>query len=132
MHTVYVGLGSNLGDRQGTILAALQRLRREASVEVVSAFYETPPAGGVAGPAFLNVAAKLTTALEPNAFEAFARRIETAIGRQRRAPLDARPIDIDILLIDDLIADYGRFEVPHPYLADRALTSSRWPRSRLA
>jgi len=120
MHTVYVGLDSNLGDRQGTILAALQRLRREASVEAVSAFYETPPAGGVAGPAFLNVAAKLTTALEPNAFEAFARRIETAIGRQRRAPLDARPIDIDILLIDDLIADYGRFEVPHPYLADRA------------
>ncbi len=65
MHTVYVGLGSNLGDRQSTILAALQRLRREARVEAVSSYYETAPANGVAGPAFLNVAAKLITALEP-------------------------------------------------------------------
>jgi GTP cyclohydrolase IV len=120
MHTVYVGLGSNLGDRQSTILAALQRLRAQARVEEVSSFYETPPANGVAGPAFLNAAAKLTTALDPAAFEAFARGVESAIGRQTRTPLDARPIDLDVLLIDDLIADFGRFEVPHPYLAARA------------
>ena len=120
MHTVYVGLGSNLGDRQSTILAALQRLRKLARVEAVSSFYETPPSNGVAGPAFLNVAAVLTTALEPNAFERFVRGIETAVGRQNRTPLDARPIDVDILLVDDVIADYGRFEVPHPYLASRA------------
>ncbi|BDE07370.1 hypothetical protein WPS_26460 [Vulcanimicrobium alpinum] len=120
MPTVYVGLGSNLGDRQSTILGALQRLRREATVEAVSSYYETAPAGGVAGPAFLNVAAKLATTLEPLAFEAVVRGIETAIGRQTRTPLDARPIDIDILLIDGLVADFGRFEVPHPYLAGRA------------
>jgi len=52
MHTILVGLGSNLGDRQGTLLAALARLRRKARVEAVSSYYETPPAGGVAGPAF--------------------------------------------------------------------------------
>jgi GTP cyclohydrolase IV len=120
MHTVYVGLGSNLGDRQSTILSALQRLRREASVETVSSYYETAPANGVAGPAFLNIAAKLTTELEPVAFEAFVRGVETAIGRRTRTPLDARPIDVDVLLIDDTIADFGRFEVPHPYLASRA------------
>ena len=120
MHTVYVGLGSNLGDRQSTILAALQRLRGGAQVEAVSSFYETPPANGVAGPAFLNVAAKLTTELDPLAFERFVRGVETAIGRQTRTPLDARPIDVDVLLIDDLTADFGRFEVPHPYLAARA------------
>ncbi len=119
MHVVYVGLGSNLGDRQSTILAALQRLRREANVEAVSSFYETAPANGVAGPPFLNLAAKLTTALEPAAFEGFVRSVESAIGRRTRTPLDARPIDIDILLIDDAVADYGRFEVPHPYLAAR-------------
>src|ERR1700733_6794600 len=117
MHTVYIGVGSNLGDRQSTILAALQRLRAHAHVEAVSSYYETPPAGGVAGPAFLNAAAKLTTALEPAAFESFVRGVETAIGRQTRTPLDARPIDIDILLIDAMVADFGRFEVPHPYLA---------------
>ncbi len=120
MRTVYVGLGSNLGDRQSTILGALQRLRANARVEAVSSFYETPPAGGCAGPAFLNVAAKLVTALDPIAFERFARDVETAAGRQTRAPLDARPIDIDILLMDGVAADFGPFEVPHPYLAERA------------
>jgi GTP cyclohydrolase-4 len=120
VRTIYVGIGSNLGDRQSTILAALQRLRRVAQVDEVSSYYETPPANGVAGPAFLNAAAKLSTELEPVAFEAALRGIETAIGRQTRTPLDARPIDIDILLIDDLVADLGRFEVPHPYLAARA------------
>jgi len=120
MHTVYIGVGANLGERQSTILTALQRLRPQAHVEEVSTYYETPPANGVSGPAFLNIAAKLTTALEPPAFERFLRSIETAIGRQARSPLAARPIDIDILLIDDQVADYGRFEVPHPYLATRA------------
>ncbi len=119
MHTVYVGLGSNLGDRQSTILAALQRLRAQARVEAVSSYYETAPANGVAGPAFLNVAAKLSTALDPLAFERFVRNVESAIGRQTRTPLDARPIDIDVLLFDDRIEDFGRFEVPHPYLAAR-------------
>jgi GTP cyclohydrolase-4 len=119
MRTVYLGLGSNLGDRAGTILSALQRLRREARVEAVSSYYETPPIGGVAGPAFLNVAARVSTALEPEALEAFIRGVESAIGRQQRSVLTARPIDIDILYIDDLIADYGRFEVPHPYIASR-------------
>ena len=120
MHTVYIGVGSNLGDRQSTILAALQRLRAHAHVEAVSSYYETAPAGGVAGPSFLNAAAKLTTALEPLAFESFVRGVETAIGRQTRTPLDARPIDVDILLFDDRVEDFGRFEVPHPYLAARA------------
>ncbi|HEY0395064.1 MAG TPA: GTP cyclohydrolase MptA [Candidatus Elarobacter sp.] len=120
VHTVYVGLGSNLGDRQSTILSALQRLRAQARVEAVSSFYETPPANGCAGPAFLNVAAKLSTALDPLAFERFVRGVETAIGRQTRTPLDARPIDVDLLLVDDTVADFGRFELPHPYLASRA------------
>jgi GTP cyclohydrolase-4 len=115
-----VGLGSNLGDRQSTILSALQRLRAQARVVGVSSYYETAPANGVAGPAFLNVAAELRTELDPEAFESFLRGIETAIGRQNRTPLDARPIDIDLLLIDDVVRDFGRFELPHPYLASRA------------
>lgn len=119
MRTVYVGLGSNLGDRQGNILQALQKLRARCVVLAVSAYFETQPVAGVEGPAFYNVAAKLTTDLEPEAFERFIRDVEIAIGRQRAQHLAARPIDIDILLIDDLVHDYGRFEVPHPYLAQR-------------
>ncbi len=119
MRTVYFGVGSNLGDRQSTILQALQRLRRDARIDAVSAFYETPPAGGVSGPAFLNIAVRASTSLEPEAIERYVRGIETAIGRQRSLGSSARPIDIDILYIDDLVADYGRFAVPHPYIADR-------------
>jgi GTP cyclohydrolase-4 len=119
MHSVLIGVGSNLGDRQGTILSALQRLRREARVEAVSSYYETPPAGGVSGPAFLNVAARVTTALDAPAFETFVRGVEIAIGRQQTTILSARPIDIDILYFDDAIADFGRFEVPHRYIATR-------------
>jgi GTP cyclohydrolase-4 len=118
MHTVLVGLGSNLGDRQGTILQALQKLRSFARVDAVSSYYETPPIG-VGGPAFLNVAAALGTELEPAAFELAVRSAESSIGRQRLHEVGARPIDIDILYIDDLIHDFGRFEVPHPYIAER-------------
>jgi GTP cyclohydrolase-4 len=116
---VYLGVGSNLGDRQGNILQALQKLRAIANVETVSAYYETQPAAGVAGPAFLNIAARLSTNLEPEAFELAVRRIEVAVGRQRAQHLAARPIDVDILFMDDLVRDFGRFAVPHPYLAER-------------
>jgi GTP cyclohydrolase-4 len=119
MHVVYLGLGSNLGDRQGNILQALQKLRTVGDVEAVSSYYETQPVSGVGGPAFLNVAARVRTQLDPEAFELRLRSIETAVGRQQTAPLSARPIDIDILLIDDIVRDFGRFEVPHPFLADR-------------
>jgi len=118
MHTVLIGLGSNLGDRQGTILQALQKLRSFARVNAVSSYYETPPIG-VRGPTFLNVAASLTTELEPEAFELALRAVETAIGRQRLHEIGARPIDIDILYFDDVMHDFGRFEVPHPYITER-------------
>jgi GTP cyclohydrolase-4 len=119
MYTVYLGLGSNLGDRQGNLLQALQKLRAFSTVRSVSSYYETAPLGGVTGPAFLNVAAEVTTDLEPPALEAKLRAVEVAIGRQRAQHLAARPIDIDLLLVDGLVADFGRFEVPHPYLALR-------------
>ncbi len=119
MHTVYLGLGSNLGERQGNILQALQKLRPQCRIEAVSSYFETQPQAGVAGPAFLNVAAKVTTELDPAALERFVRGVEVAIGRQRAGHLAARAIDVDLLLVDDLVCDFGRFEVPHPYLAQR-------------
>jgi GTP cyclohydrolase-4 len=119
MHTVYLGLGSNLGDRQGNLLQALQKLRAFATVRAVSSYFETPAVGGVSGPAFLNVAAEIATGLDPLALEHKLRGVEIAIGRQRAQHLSARPIDIDVLLFDELVADFGRFEVPHPYLAAR-------------
>ncbi len=101
MHHVYLGIGSNLGDRQANILAALQRLRARATVVAVSAFYESAPAEGAGGPAFLNVAAEVRTELERPALERFTHDVEAAIGRTGRHRLQARPIDIDVLRFKD-------------------------------
>ncbi|MBV9736992.1 MAG: GTP cyclohydrolase I FolE2 [Candidatus Eremiobacteraeota bacterium] len=111
MHNVHVGIGSNLGDRQGNILAALQRLRRNGEVFAVSSFYETAPAGGAEGPTFLNIAASLRTKLDRSAFERFTRDVESAVGRATRRPMEARPIDIDVLSFDEAYV--------HPNLATR-------------
>jgi len=101
VHHVHIGIGSNLGDRQGNILAALQRLRRNAEVLALSSFYETAPSAGAEGPAFLNVAASVRTPLDQPAFETFARDVEIAVGRATRGRMQARPIDIDILAFDE-------------------------------
>ncbi|HEY8313691.1 MAG TPA: GTP cyclohydrolase MptA [Candidatus Baltobacteraceae bacterium] len=111
MTLVFIGIGSNLGDRQGNILAALQRLRPRARVLKVSSFYESAAADGAEGPAFLNVAASIETELDRGAFETFACDVETAVGRASAHKLAARPIDIDLLVFGQ---DYA-----HPHLASR-------------
>lgn len=104
MHDVHIGIGSNLGDRQGNVLAALQRLRARTEIVAVSAFYESDAAGGAEGPAYLNVAAALRTALDRPAFERFAREVELAVGRAAGTrKLAPRPIDIDLLAVDNVV-----------------------------
>ena len=107
---IHIGIGSNLGDRQANVLAALQRLRARADVLAVSGFYESEAADGAEGPPFLNVAAELDTALDRHAFERFAKDVEVAVGRWRPRKLAARPIDIDILWADSYV---------HPQLLQR-------------
>jgi GTP cyclohydrolase IV len=117
VHDVYVGIGSNLGDRQANILAALQRLRRHAEIVAVSGFYESEAAGGAEGPAYLNVAAALRTNLDAEGFERYARAVELAVGRARGTrKLAPRPIDLDLLVFD------GR--VVQPQLEARAYNAA--------
>lgn len=118
MHVALIGIGSNLGERQGNILGALQRLRTRARIDAVSSFYETVPIGNVAGPNFLNAAVRLSSDMSPVDLEAFFRDVEVAIAR-RHDHLAARVIDIDFLYYDDLVKDFGRFELPHPYIERR-------------
>ena len=114
MHELYVGIGSNLGDRQANLLAALQRLRTRAEIFAVSGFYESYAAGGAPGPAYLNVAAGLRCAQDREAFERFARDVELAVGRAREARrLEPRPIDIDILVFDGKIVQRELDERPY-------------------
>jgi GTP cyclohydrolase-4 len=126
---LHIGIGSNLGDRQGNILTALQRLRARARVVVVSAFYESEPAGGADGPAFLNVAAHVETELDAAAFERFARDVELAVGRASVRKLAPRPIDIDLLAVDgslvrDDLASRPYNAVPLAEIAPELVTAS--------
>jgi GTP cyclohydrolase-4 len=101
LHDIYIGIGSNLGDRQGNILAALQRLRARVKILKVSAFYESAAAGGAEGPPYLNVAALLKTEWDVAQFERFARDVELAVGRAAGVrKLAPRPIDVDLLAAD--------------------------------
>jgi GTP cyclohydrolase IV len=120
IHEVYLSLGANLGERQGNLLQALQHIRNWACVEKTSSFYQTKPVGYLEQPDFLNIACLITTALPPAELLHHLKLIERQMGRQtsfRNAP---RPIDIDILLYDDLVLESSELTIPHPRMCERA------------
>jgi 2-amino-4-hydroxy-6-hydroxymethyldihydropteridine diphosphokinase len=119
----FVGLGSNLGDREETLRAAVGRLRGLAGAEVrkVSRFRDTEPVGYLDQPRFLNGAVELETTLSPQALLAALLELERGFGRDRAAsPLQGpRTLDLDLLLYgEETIAEPG-LEVPHPRLQER-------------
>ncbi len=123
MARAFVGLGSNLGDRESTLRAAVGRLRGLVGTEVrgVSRFRDTEPVGYLDQPRFLNGAVELETALSPQALLAALLELERAFGRDRAAspPQGPRTLDLDLLLYgEDTIAEPG-LEVPHPRLHER-------------
>jgi 2-amino-4-hydroxy-6-hydroxymethyldihydropteridine diphosphokinase len=122
MAITYLGLGSNLGDREKNIEEALRRLKAEgaATILAVSSFYETEPVGGPKQGKYINGAAKAVTRLDPKELLNALKKIEEAIGR-KSAPKDhAREIDLDILLYDDLVLKADGIEIPHPRMHERA------------
>jgi 2-amino-4-hydroxy-6-hydroxymethyldihydropteridine diphosphokinase len=122
MPLAYIGLGSNLGDREATIRAALERLAAgpEIEVEAVSSLRETDPVGYVDQPRFLNGAARLRTELPPRALLARLQDVERQLGRERSGPrFGPRTIDLDLLLYDNKQIDENDLQIPHPRLAER-------------
>lgn len=120
----YLGLGSNLGDRLATLDRALGLLHgADVRVTASSSVYETEPVGPVQDqPPFLNMAARLETALEPLALLERCQAVERALGRPEARPLDKGPrfIDLDLLLLGELTVRLPGLEIPHPELANRA------------
>ena len=120
MPTAYLLLGSNLGDRAATLQAAVRQLAATAgSVAAVSGLYETAAWGLTEQPAFLNQAVRLETHLSPPELLAACLHTEQLAGRERRIRWDARTLDVDILLYDDLILDSEQLQIPHPRLPER-------------
>jgi 2-amino-4-hydroxy-6-hydroxymethyldihydropteridine diphosphokinase len=122
MPLVYIGLGSNLGDREATIQRALELLAADAAIEVeaVSSLRETDPVGYVDQPRFLNGAAALRTELAPRAVLERLQQVEAALGRDRSGPrFGPRTIDLDLLLYNGEQINEAGLEIPHPRLAER-------------
>jgi len=112
----YVGLGSNLGDREGTLLAAAERLGPHRLSRIV----ETEPWGYIDQPRFLNAVAELETGLPPRGLLDRLLEIERGLGRVRNGPrYGPRTIDLDLLLYGDLVLAEPGLTVPHPRLAER-------------
>ncbi len=124
MTRAYVGLGSNLGDRESTIRAAVGELRAAEGVEVVavSTLVDTEPVGYVDQPRFLNGVAALETELSAGALLDLLLAVEGRFGRDRSAvPAQGpRTLDLDLLLYGDAEIDEPGLRIPHPRLHERA------------
>lgn len=119
-HVVYLGLGGNLGNREENLKQALQNLNRFGKVEEVSSCFETEPVGYVDQPDFLNLVCRMTSELSPHELLRALKSLEEEMGRRasfRNAP---RPIDVDILLFDDLVVETPELIIPHPRIHERA------------
>ena len=123
MTRAYVALGSNLGDREGTLRWALDALAAEPGIEVVavSRFYDTEPVGYVDQPRFLNGAAALETELPARELLERLLAVELRFGRSREdVPSQGpRTLDLDLLLYGDAEIDEPGLRVPHPRLHER-------------
>jgi 2-amino-4-hydroxy-6-hydroxymethyldihydropteridine diphosphokinase len=123
MATAFIALGSNLGDRAATLLAAIRELNATDGIQVVrvSTFHDTEPVGGPANqPRFLNAAAELATTLSPEALLDALLNIEQRHGRVRAQKDAPRTLDLDILLYDDLVRTDEDPIIPHRRMHERS------------
>ena len=118
-HTVYLALGSNLGDRLANLKQAIVALPPQMEVSAKSSVYETPPWGYEDQPRFLNQVIKAKTYLDPEPLLKHLKRLEIALGRKESFPNGPRLIDMDILFYDDLVLNTAALVIPHPRLHER-------------
>ena len=117
---VYLGLGSNMGDREDNLDRALGFLSPRLRIEKISSVYDTEPIGNVNQPRFLNLVCQVYTRLAPSELLTLAKGIEKKLGRTFGKPNAPRPIDIDILFYADQVIETPELIIPHPRLTERA------------
>jgi 2-amino-4-hydroxy-6-hydroxymethyldihydropteridine diphosphokinase len=118
---VFLSIGSNLGDREGYILNAIQSIGKDKSIQILktSILLDTAPLDVVDQPNFLNTILKISTNLPPMNLLDHLQKIEIDIGRIRRFDKGPREIDIDILTYDSLFISTPQLTVPHHSLFSR-------------
>ena len=120
MKTTYLSLGSNIGDRDANLRAAIERLAAPGlRVLRVSPVYETEPVEYTDQRWFLNLVIEAETSLFPLQLLARTQKVERVLGRVRTVPKGPRTIDIDILLYGTAVMRGGKLEIPHPRMAGR-------------
>jgi 2-amino-4-hydroxy-6-hydroxymethyldihydropteridine diphosphokinase len=117
---VYLGLGTNLGDRRENLRQALARLRQLTELEAVSRVYESEPVGYLEQPDFWNLVVRVRTQLEPKPLFHRIKQIERDLGRAESFRNAPRLIDIDILTYDELVQHDQELSLPHPRLHERS------------
>lgn len=117
---VYLGIGTNLGDRLANLTLAVQSLTAFTRLQAVSSVYETLPWGFTDQPPFLNLAVKAETKLKPAPLLRKLKKIEVELGRKPSFRYGPRLIDIDILFYGSLVFQSGSLVIPHPHLHERA------------
>jgi 2-amino-4-hydroxy-6-hydroxymethyldihydropteridine diphosphokinase len=120
IHKVYIGLGTNVGDREANLCHAKEALELKVRLCRASSIYETAPWGFTNQPSFLNQVLACETALTPLRLLNFLKKIEKDLGREKSFRYGPRLIDLDILFYDDLVMFTPRLEIPHPRIPERA------------
>ena len=121
MVACYIGIGSNLGDRQRYIDSAIEELGKSGNIKVtrVSSIYETEPVSEIPQGKFLNGVVEVSTSLSPRALARQLSEVETALGRVREAKNAPRTIDLDILYYGDERVSEKDLIIPHPRISER-------------
>ncbi len=120
LEIAYLGLGSNLGNREANLSRAIIELRKEVSIDRVSSIYDTEPVGYKEQPRFLNLVCQARTRLSPRDLLVLVKSVEVRLGRVPTVPDGPRLIDIDILLLGSRVLDTPGLVIPHPRISQRA------------
>lgn len=120
MSVAYIGIGSNLGNRQENCLRAIELLEKSGIlVTKRSLMYETEPWGKKDQPRFINMAIEIETFLEPRELLKTIKDVEGEMGRKDSFKWGPRVVDLDILLFDSIIVKEDDLEIPHPLMHER-------------
>lgn len=118
---IFLGMGSNLGDREASLTTAIDRLESEYTIKVVrvSRFIETSPWGVIDQPMFINAVIEIETDLSPHDLLNVCKELEQKAGRIKTVKWGPRTLDIDILYYHQLTMNEPELVIPHPRIAER-------------